>query len=200
MNAATTNYSESQKENDFKLQSGRKFSLYLLIVASIMLFAGLTSAFIVRRLEGNWFIFEIPQLFLVSTGIAILGSIFMIWALGSAKKDNIKNTQIGLALSLTSGITFLVIQILGFSELIGQGLYFSDSGTKISVSFFYALVAVHYLHILGGTIYLLVVFIKSLRLKVHKKNILSLQMCSTYWHFVGIIWIYLYLFLNFYSQ
>ncbi|MFT5157438.1 MAG: cytochrome c oxidase subunit 3, partial [Bacteroidia bacterium] len=82
--------------------------------------------------------------------------------------------------------------------------YFSppkgSEGGLVSGSFIIALVALHLLHLLGGILFLLVVLIKSLMLRVHKKNLLSINLCNTYWHFVGLLWIYLYMFLIFAPQ
>src|SRR5450631_2815442 len=82
-----------------------KFVLWLIIVASVMLFAAYTSAYIVRRGEGNWVIFDLPKVFAFTTAIIALSSITMQWALISAKKDDQGNLKIAIYLTLTLGIT-----------------------------------------------------------------------------------------------
>ncbi|PCJ67903.1 MAG: cytochrome oxidase subunit III [Bacteroidetes bacterium] len=177
----------------------KKFSLWLLCLGILMLFAGLTSAYIVRRGDGNWFDFELPNAFLYSTIIVLLSSVTMYFAHRSAKRDELKGIKIGLALTLFLGTSFIFSQYLGWKEMQDAGLYFVNpkEGDKVSASFLIVIAIVHVAHIIAGLIFLFVTLIKALNHKVHKKNTLSIDMCNTYWHFVGLLWVYLYLFLYF---
>ena len=177
----------------------KKFSLWLLLLGILMLFSGLTSAYIVRKGDGNWFDFEIPPIFLYSTIIVLLSSVTMIWAYRAAKKDNISGIKFGLSATIILGIAFMVSQYMGWLALSNQGLYFVNPkyGDKISASFLIAIAAIHLVHILAGIIYLVVMLINAFRFKIHKKNTLQISMCNTYWHFVGFLWVYLYMFLYF---
>ena len=184
-------------------QTGRvnpkKFSLWLLLLGILMLFSGLTSAYIVRKGDGNWFDFEIPSIFLYSTIIVLLSSITMIWAYRAAKKDDIKGIKLGLSTTIILGTAFIISQYMGWLVLSDQGLHFVNPkyGDKVSASFLIAIAAIHLVHILAGIIYLAVMLINSFRYKIHKKNTLQISMCNTYWHFVGFLWVYLYMFLYF---
>lgn len=184
-------------------QTGRvnpkKFSLWLLLLGILMLFSGLTSAYIVRKGDGNWFNFEIPSIFLYSTIIVLLSSITMIWAYRAAKKDDIKGIKLGLSATIILGTAFIISQYMGWLVLSDQGLHFVNPkyGDKVSASFLIAIAAIHLVHILAGIIYLAVMLINSFRYKIHKKNTLQISMCNTYWHFVGFLWVYLYMFLYF---
>jgi len=182
----------------------RKFNVWLLIVGSVMLFAGLTSAFIVRKAEGNWNEFELPPQFFYSVLAAVAGSITMFMAYRAAKNDNIRLVQVGLSLTVAAGVAFAILQYLGWMDLAGRGVFFApQSGAErgsISGSFVILLAAVHLAHLIGGLIFVIIVWIKSLMLRVHKKNLLSIDLCNTYWHFVGLLWVYLYLFLYFAPQ
>ncbi|CAI8188372.1 MAG: Cytochrome c oxidase subunit 3 [Bacteroidia bacterium] len=184
-------------------QTGRvnpkKFSLWLLLLGILMLFSGLTSAYIVRKGDGNWFDFEIPSIFLYSTIIVLLSSITMIWAYRAAKKDDIKGIKLGLSATIILGTAFIISQYMGWLVLSDQGLHFVNPkyGDKVSASFLIAIAAIHLVHILAGIIYLAVMLINSFRYKIHKKNTLQISMCNTYWHFVGFLWVYLYMFLYF---
>ncbi|MDC0561190.1 cytochrome c oxidase subunit 3 [Bacteroidia bacterium] len=184
-------------------QTGRvnpkKFSLWLLLLGILMLFSGLTSAYIVRKGDGNWFDFEIPSIFLYSTIIVLLSSITMIWAYRAAKKDNIKGIKLWLSATIILGTAFIISQYMGWLVLSDQGLHFVNPkyGDKVSASFLIAIAAIHLVHILAGIIYLAVMLINSFRYKIHKKNTLQISMCNTYWHFVGFLWVYLYMFLYF---
>jgi cytochrome c oxidase subunit 3 len=176
-----------------------KFSLWLLCLGILMLFAGLTSAYIVRRGDGNWFDFALPIEFLYSTILVLLSSVTMIYAFRSAKNDNLQGVNIGLFATILLGIGFIISQYMGWSAMEQNDLHFVDpkNGDKVSASFLIAIAAVHLLHIVAGILFLITVLIKALQSKVHKKNILSIDMCNTYWHFVGLLWVYLYLFLYF---
>ncbi len=182
----------------------KKFSLMLLIVGMTMLFLGLTSAFLVREAEGNWLHFDLPTEFIYSTVAVLISSASMFFALRSAKQDNLISVSIGLAITLVAGLSFVYLQYAGFNDLASRGIYFSpangSAGGLVSGSFVIMFVALHLLHLLGGIVFVAVVLVKSLLSQVHKKNTLSISMCNTYWHFVGVLWIYLYLFLYFAPQ
>lgn len=169
-----------------------KFVVWLLIVASVMLFASFTSAYIVRRGEGNWLQFDIPSLFAYSTGIVVLSSVAMQWAYFSAKKDELGRVKTSLILTLILGVTFCVFQWMGWKALVANNIHFVGNPSE---SFFYVISGVHLAHMIGGIIFLLVIIIKAFQFKVHKKNLLSINLCATYWHFLGLAWIYLYFFL-----
>ena len=177
----------------------KKFSLWLLLLGILMLFSGLTSAYIVRKGDGNWFDFELPPIFLYSTIIVLLSSVTMIWAFRAAKRDNITGIKIGLAATIILGIAFVISQYVGWLTLSDQGLHFVNPkyGDKVSASFLIAIAAIHLVHILAGIVYLIVMLINAFRFKIHKKNTLQISMCNTYWHFVGFLWVYLYMFLYF---
>lgn len=177
----------------------KKFSLWLLCLGILMLFAGLTSAYIVRRGDGNWFDFALPNVFLYSTILVLLSSASMIFAFRSAKSDNLAGVKIGLFTTIILGIGFVISQYYGWKAMATDDLHFVDpkNGDRVSASFLIAIAAVHLVHIIAGIFFLISVFTKALQSKVHKKNLLSIDMCNTYWHFVGLLWVYLYLFLYF---
>jgi cytochrome c oxidase subunit 3 len=177
----------------------KKFSLWLLILGIVMLFAGLTSAYIVRKGDGNWYNFELPTVFLYSTIIVLLSSVSMLFAFRSAKQDEIGRINIGLIITIILGLGFVYTQFLGWQALRDEGLFFVNpkEGNKISASFLIVLAGVHLVHIIAGVFYLLYTLVNSLKLKIHKKATLLIEMCNTYWHFVGLLWVYLYLFLYF---
>lgn len=177
----------------------KKFLVWLFIIAITMLFAGLTSAYIVRMREGNWFQFELPKQFLYSTFVIVLSSITMWWAYRAAKNDEISQVNAGLITTFILGLGFCYLQFAGWKAMSDQQLFLADDlhGDRVSVSFIYALSFLHLAHMSGGIIFLMVLIFRSFKLNVHRKNLVSIGMCNTYWHFVGIIWIYLYLFFYF---
>lgn len=191
--AITKNNSVDEREPGLE---PKKFVLWMLIVSSIMLFAGLTSAFIVRRGEGNWDVFALPKMFGYTTGLILLSSAFMFWAVRSAGRDEILKMRVALALTFILGICFGVMQVIGYKELIAQSVYFAFDNP--SGSFVYVLTGLHLAHVFIGLCYLAVIFVLSLQYKVHKKNLRAITMCGTFWHFIGVLWIYLYVFLLIY--
>jgi cytochrome c oxidase subunit 3 len=171
----------------------KKFVLWLLLVSSIMLFAGFTSAYIVRRGEGEWVVFELPIMFMLNTGVVVLSSVFMQWAYIAAKKDELNQTKLGLGLAIVLGTLFCIMQYWGWSQMVYNSIYFGFANP--SGSFVYVITGLHMAHVIIGILYLVIIFIQTFRFKVHKKAIRGIAMCNTYWHFVGILWIYLYVFL-----
>ncbi|MBW7844057.1 MAG: cytochrome c oxidase subunit 3 [Bacteroidia bacterium] len=169
-----------------------KFLTWLIIVASVMLFASFTSAYIVRRGEGNWLQYDIPSIFAYSVVIAILSSFTMQWAYWNAKKDEIKNVKIGVVLTFLLGIAFCINQWMGWQALVANNIYFVGNPSE---SFFYVISGMHLLHMFGGLIFVGIILFKTFTFKVHKKNLLSINLCTTYWHFLGFAWVYLYFFL-----
>jgi cytochrome c oxidase subunit III len=168
-----------------------KFVMWLLIVASVMLFAAFTSAYIVRRGEGNWLIFELPSLFGYSTAIIALSSIFMQWAFASAKKDNLASLKMSLITTLALGVSFGIAQWYAWKQLVANNIHLVGNPSE---SFIYIISGIHLLHMVGGLIFLLIILVKTFQFKVHKKNLLSINLCTTYWHFLGVVWVYLYFF------
>lgn len=168
-----------------------KFVLWLLIVASVMLFAAFTSGYIVRRGEGNWLIFDLPKLFTYNTIIIALSSVCMQWAYVSAKRDNLQMVKMMLLATLALGITFGICQWYAWADLVAHGIHLVGNPSE---SFIYIISGVHLAHMLGGLIFVMVIIAKTFQFKVHKKNLLSINLCTTYWHFLGLVWVYLFFF------
>ncbi|MFM9944570.1 MAG: heme-copper oxidase subunit III [Bacteroidia bacterium] len=190
---------ETDYEFDPKRVNPKIFALWLLCIAVVMLFAGLTSAYIVRMGEGNWYKFDLPVQFLYSTITIVVSSCTMVWAYRSAKNDDLLQMKIGLILTFILGVGFLYLQFMGWKAMVAMDLYLADpvNGDRVSATFIYFLSGLHLAHILGGIIFLFIQVIRAFRLNIHRKNLLSINMCNTYWHFVGILWVYLYLFFYF---
>ena len=170
----------------------KKFALWIFLVTVIMIFAALTSAYIVRQADGNWMLFELPDLFLVTTGIILVSSATMHWAYLSVKKDNLEAAKLAVALTTILGVAFLVGQYMAWGELVKNSVYLVGNP---SGSFVYIISGLHGVHIVGGIIFLLIVFVSIFKSKVHSKNLLRIEMCATYWHFLGGLWLYLFVFL-----
>jgi cytochrome c oxidase subunit 3 len=192
--------------------------LWFGIVSIIMLFAGLTSAYLVRQGEGKWAEFALPQLFLYSSLIIVMSSVSMQWALASVKKNNIGNLRTGMLLTFLLGLGFVVCQYFAWTELYHQGIVFTGrisdiktdfqyipSGNEtaaeaglagnVAGSFLYVLTGLHIAHVIAGMIVLLTVFLHALAGKYSVVKYNGVKMCAIYWHFMGGLWLYLYFFL-----
>lgn len=176
----------------------KKFALWLFIVSVCMLFGAWTSAYLVKRAEPGWSSFELPSQFWFNTGLIILSSVTMVWAHRSAKRDEFEKTKLALGLTIVLGVAFLVGQLLAYDKLIEMNYYFAGSGSNSSGSFVYVLTGFHGLHIISGIIVLIVALVATFKFKVHSRNMLRMELCSTYWHFLGALWLYLFVFLILY--
>ncbi len=170
-----------------------KFGLWLFIIAVTMFFAALTSAYVVRRGLGNWELFQLPEAFYWSTITIISSSISMQIAYFQAKKDEFRTLCIALSITVLLGLFFLLTQLLGFRALVQDNVYFAYSNP--SNSFVYVLTGLHAIHIISSVIFVIVLLFKSYKVKIHSKNMDLIEMCTTYWHFLGGLWIYLFIFM-----
>ena len=169
-----------------------KFILWLFLVSIIMLFASQTSAYLVRRAEGNWLEFEMPTIFWYSTAVLVISSASMQWAYFAAKKDLFKQLKIAISITFVLGVAFLWMQFEGWRKLVDMNVYFVGNP---SGSFFYVFTGLHGFHIISGLIVLLFALRAVFRMKVHAKSLRQIQICSTYWHFLDLLWLYLFVFL-----
>jgi cytochrome c oxidase subunit III len=176
-------------------QKTAKPLLWIGIVSIVMLFAGLTSAYIVRADNGNWLLFNLPDMFYISTALILTSSITLFAALQAAKKNNYGMTTAGVLATFILGIAFCFTQFAGWSELYAKGVVFAGKYSNASGSFLYVLTGLHMAHLAGGLIALLVTLVNALRKKYNAENLLGLELCSIYWHFLDILWVYLFLFL-----
>jgi cytochrome c oxidase subunit 3 len=173
----------------------KRVVLILLIFSIVMMFAAFTSGYIVRRDEGNWREFALPTSLLVNTILIALSSASMQWAFFSARKDEIGRVKTGILLTLALGIAFLVGQFYSFGDLVEGRTFFGGADSNPSGSFLYVLMGVHAFHLVTGLIFLAVVLKRTLSYQVHSRAMLSVGNATLYWHFLGGLWLYLYLFL-----
>ena len=170
----------------------RKFILWLFIVSILMLFASFTSAYLVRRAEGNWLEFTVPAIFGYSTIVLVLSSLTMHWAYLAAKKDNFNALRIAISITFALGMVFLYMQFQGWVELVRNNVYFVGNPAG---SFIYVFTGMHAFHLISGLIVLVFALVAAFRLRIHAKSLEQVQVASTYWHFLDVLWIYLYFFL-----
>jgi cytochrome c oxidase subunit 3 len=159
------------------------------------MFAGLTSAYVVRADNGNWLLFELPSAFYLSTAVIITSSLTMFYAFRMAKSSNKKGIIIGLLATFILGLLFSYFQYVGWGELYSKQIVFGGKSSNASGSFLYLITFLHLLHLFAGLISLLVTLKNAIRGQYNAQNTLGLELCSIYWHFLDILWVYLFLFL-----
>ena len=166
-----------------------------------MTFAGLTSAYIVRKGAGNWVEFMMPTQFIISAVLMLLSSATIHWAYLSFKNDKLNAYRLALGTTLILSVGFLVSQFLGWQKLQEIGVYLSGNP---SGSFVYVISYLHFAHVLGGLLFILIAFLKSWIVFRNPANFLiyrtdlnksiRIELLATYWHFVDALWIYLLIF------
>lgn len=169
-----------------------KFTLWVAIASIIMMFAGLTSAYIVKGSLPGWSTIEIPELFYYSTAVMILSSISIQVALKAFREKNMPQYRQLITVTAILGIVFVVIQVLAFLQLWDRGL--TLQGSAGAGQFLYIIFGLHALHVIGGVIALLIMFFKAYSSRIRNYDPVSIELASTYWHFVDVLWIYLFVF------
>lgn len=170
-----------------------KFTLWVAIASILMMFAGLTSAFIVKSNLAGWRDIQMPKIFWVSTAVIVLSSLLIQMALRAFRQREMSNYRLLVGLTVLSGMAFVVLQWLGFKELwIGQNITFK--GVSGAGQFVYVIFGLHALHVIGGVVTLTVLFAKTFFGKTKLYSSIPVEVAATYWHFVDILWIYLLIF------
>lgn len=172
--------------------SPQKYLLWIAIASIVMMFAGLSSAFIVKRSQANWLSFNVPLIFYYSTAAILLSSISIMVARKTFVERKISRYTFWLGATTLLGIAFVVFQIMGFTELWNQGITVTRN---VSFSFLYVIVGLHALHVLGGLVALIILFFQSMSRKRKVYSSVAIDIMSTYWHFVDVLWLYLLIFL-----
>lgn len=173
-----------------------KFTLWIAIGSIMMMFAGLTSAYVVRHSQANWLEFSLPRVFWYSTFVILCSSLTMYLAVQAFKAREKSRYKILITITALLGLLFAALQISGFYDLYERGIQLLWVGSNPSASFLFIITGLHVLHVLGGVIALIVIFIKAYSTRIKSYNSIPLEIASTYWHFVDLLWIYLFIFLN----
>jgi cytochrome c oxidase subunit 3 len=168
-----------------------KFTLWVALGSIIMMFAGLTSAYIVKRDQPGWTTFAIPRAFWYSTTVILVSSITIQMAQKAFKSREMLRYRRLLTATTVLGILFVLLQWKGFMEIWDTGITFRGSGGG---QFLYVIAGLHAVHVLGGIIALVVMLARAFAAKVRNYSVVPVELMSTYWHFVDLLWIYLFVF------
>ena len=190
-----TNDSISTKTNRAK-----KMMLWFGMISMSMTFAGLTSAYVVSSSRADWIQqIELPFAFTLSTLLIVLSSGSFYGALRMLRENKIKKTQLLLLVTLGLALAFVYLQFQGFDGIIEKGYYFTGPESSITTSYLYVLVLLHLAHLTAGIIIVLNILFKTLKGVYVQGNTLGFELALTFWHFLDILWVYLFLFVSFYG-
>jgi cytochrome c oxidase subunit 3 len=168
-----------------------KFTLWVGIASIMMMFAGLTSAFLVKREQPGWTNFQVPVAFWYSTTVILISSLTMQLSLKSFRERSMIKYKKLIGVTACLGLVFMLLQFVGFRHLWINGMVLKGSG---AAQFLYIIAGLHVLHVLGGVIALLTLFVRSGNARIKSYNSVPVEVVATYWHFVDILWIYLFIF------
>ena len=173
-----------------------KFTLWVAMGSIVMMFAALTSAYIVKKNQSSWLQFDLPRIFWYSTFTIIMSSITIHLAIKAFKTREMGRYRTLITITAALGVLFIAMQWLGFQDLESRNIALVGAKSNSAASFLFVITGLHMVHVLGGVIALLVIFIKAYSTKMKNYSSLPIELVGTYWHFVDILWIYLFIFYN----
>jgi cytochrome c oxidase subunit III len=173
-----------------------KFTLWVAMGSIVMMFAGFTSALIVKRNQVNWQGYELPVVFWYGTAVILASSVTMHLALRQFKQRNRTGYRQFMLITAVLGGLFMAMQLAGFAQLQQNGIKLIGQGSNVSGSFLAVIAGMHLLHVLGGVMAIGVMLRNALRSKTRNYSAVPVEVMATYWHFVDVLWIYLFGFLS----
>jgi len=191
----------SEKDLEKELTVGRKKSakpmLWVSMISMVMFFAGLTSAYVISMRRDDWVTFELPDAFYISTVLIILSSITISISQRLIKKSKRELSIAFLLITFALGIAFVWQQYAGFEDLRSAGLFFTGPTSTVSTSFIIGITLMHALHVFAGIIVLLIVIYNHFNHKYTSDDLLGFELGAIFWHFIDVLWIYLFFFFYF---
>lgn len=170
------------------------------ILGIIFIFLALSSIYVMRKTNADWVNFKLPSIFWLSTAFIIFSSLSLNGANNAFKREEFSSYKWLTGCTLTLGILFIITQLIGWQQLVKRGVIMGDNPAG---AFLYVISGLHILHIIGGIIFLSMAFIDAIKrttyvesfvYSINPPNRLRLQLVTIYWHFVDILWIYLFVF------
>ena len=181
----------ADSSSSFPISKGQ-LGVWILLTAIVMLFAGLSSAYIVLRGVPTWQNIELPWMLWPNTAVLLLSSVAIDISRRAARRNDLQSMKRWLAVAGVLGLAFLVGQLAAWRQLVNAGVYVPST---LQSGFFYILTGLHGLHLLGGVFALGYVFSKALKDRITAFDYEPLKLCALYWHVMDALWIYLFLLL-----
>ena len=186
-----------QEELRVARRKSAKPMLWVAMISMVMFFAGLTSAYVISMKREDWVSFDLPNALYISTFLIIASSVTFFFSKKMLKKNQKNLSRILLISTLVLGLAFVWQQYVGFLELKAAGLYFTGTGSTVSTSFLIGITLMHVLHLIAGIAVLFVVIYNHYKNRYSSTDLLGFELGAIFWHFVDILWIYLFLFFYF---
>ncbi len=180
--------------NEPKRIHPHKFTLWVAMGSICMMFAGLTSAYIVKKNQANFQEFDLPKIFWYSTFVILLSSLTVQLAVAAFKAREMGRYKKLITVTALLGFVFAALQVTGFKDLSNHGIQFLGAGSNAAASFLLVIVGLHMLHMAGGVIVLLITFVRAFATKTRNYSSMPIEIVSVYWHFVDVLWLYLLVF------
>lgn len=175
--------------------------LYALLTALSTLFIFTSAAFVYTRFVNPDFQFHLPTIFHANTAIILASSFTLVYAIKAQQDENERGYLQAMGVTFLLGTSFLLFQTIGWLEMHRQGMTLTSN---IGNSYLYVLSGLHFLHVLGGLVVMAVSLFKSYRrlndpvqellFSVDPARKTRIRLLATYWHFVDVLWVYLYVF------
>ena len=191
------NKEDLQEELKVGKKKSAKPMLWVSMISMVMFFAGLTSAYVISMRRDDWVTFDLPDAFYISTILIILSSITIAISQKLIKKDKRELSIVFLLITFALGIAFVWQQYAGFEDLRNAGLFFTGPTSTVSTSFIIGISLMHAVHVFAGIIVLLVVIYNHFKYRYKSDDLLGFELGAIFWHFVDVLWIYLFFFFYF---
>jgi cytochrome c oxidase subunit 3 len=172
--------------------SKARLGLWILLIIILMMFAGLSSAYIVLRGTPDWQSIAIPPILWLNTAILLASSAAIEAARKSLAHRRVDVMKTWILVSAVFGFAFLTGQLYAWRQLVSAGVYLPST---LHSSFFYLLTGLHGIHLLGGVSAMGYVLARAFRNRIIPGTDESLQLCATYWHAMDGLWVYLFVLL-----
>ena len=186
-----------QEELAIAKKKSAKPMLWVSMISMVMFFAGLTSAYVISMRRDDWITFDLPQAFYISTFLIVISSISLLLSQKFLKNNKRQLSLLFVVVTLILGLGFIWQQYVGFNQLKSSGLFFTGPESTVSTSFIIGITFMHVLHLLAGALVLLVVIYNHFKYKYTPENMLGFELGAIFWHFVDVLWIYLFFFFYF---
>jgi cytochrome c oxidase subunit 3 len=175
--------------------------LYALVTALSAIFLASSAAFVYTRFTNPNFQFSLPIIFHANTAIILASSFALMQAIKAQRDDNERGYLQAMGVTFLLGTAFLVFQTVGWVEMHHQGMTLKANN---GYAYVYVISGLHFLHVLGGLGVMSYSIFKSYR-RLHDpvqellfstdpNRITRIRLLATYWHFVDVLWVYLYVF------
>jgi cytochrome c oxidase subunit 3 len=172
--------------------SKQRVGLWILLVTIVMLFGGLSSAYIVLRGQADWQNIQIPSILWLNTAILLASSAAFEAARHSLRRHQVGAMKTWLLASGALGVSFLAGQLVAWRQLVAAGVYLPST---LHSSFFYILTGLHGIHLIGGMLAMSFVLVRALTNRIATAKDETLKLCALYWHFMDALWVYLFILL-----